>query len=163
MSGDEFKPRLGCLRAGGTSGKRARKFLGRIVAATARTGASTGVRSRRFDGSRIGRGASIGRVLRGSDRHAGLRSRRVVIKARLVKLGMKGVSASRAHLRYIQRDSATPDGAPSGLYSAARNVADGAAFVERGSCDRHHCRFIVAAEDGDQYPDLKPFVRRLMT
>src|SRR3546814_16397691 len=29
--------------------------------------------------------------------------------------------------------------------------------------DRHQFRFIVSAEDGDQYPDLKPFVRRLMT
>jgi type IV secretory pathway VirD2 relaxase len=162
MSDDEFKPRLGRLRAHGTSGKRTRKFLGRIVAATARTGASTGVRSRHFDGSRIGRGASIGRVLRGGDRNAGFRSRRVVIKARLVKLGTKGISASRAHLRYIQRDSATPDGAPGGLYSADRDVADGAAFVERGNGDRHQFRFIVSPEDGDQYPDLKPFVRRLM-
>ena len=163
MTDDEFKPRLGRLRARGTSGKRTGKFLGRIVAATARTGASTGVRSRRFDGSRIGRGASIGRVLRGGDRHAGLRNRRVVIKARLVKLGTKGVSASRAHLRYLQRDSATPDGAPGGLYSADRDVADGAAFVERGNGDRHQFRFIVSPEDGDQYLDLKPFVRRLMT
>ena len=162
MTDDEFKPRLGRLRVGGTSGKRARKFVGRIVAATARTGASTGVRSRRFDGSRIGRGASIGRVLHGGDRHAGLRNRRVVVTARLVKLGTKGVSASRAHLRYIQRDSASPDGAPGGLYSADRDVADGAAFVERGNGDRHQFRFIVSAEDGDQYPDLKPFVRRLM-
>ena len=162
MSDDEFKPRIGRLRARGTSDKRARKFLGRVVAATARTGASAGVRSRRFDGSRIGRGASIGRVLRSGDRHSGSRARRVVIKARLVKLGTKGVSASRAHLHYIQRDSATPDGAPGGLYSADRDVADGAAFVERGSGDRHQFRFIVSAEDGDQYPDLKPLVRRLM-
>ena len=162
MSDDEFKPRLGRIRARGTKAKRARKFLGRIVEATARAGASTGVWSRRFDGSRIGRGASIGRVLRGGDRHAGFRSRRVVIKARLVKLGAKSISASRAHLRYIQRDSATPDGAPGGLYSADRDVTDGAAFVARGSGDRHQFRFIVSAEDGDQYPDLKPFVRRLM-
>jgi type IV secretory pathway VirD2 relaxase len=163
MSDDDFKPRLGRIRAGGVSGKRAKKFLGRVVAASARVGASTGVRSRRFDGSRIGRGASIGRVLRSGDRHASARARRVVIKARLVKLGTKGVSASRAHLRYIQRDSATPDGAPGRLYSAERDVADGAAFVERGSEDRHQFRFIVSPEDGDQYPDLKPFVRRLMT
>ena len=162
MSDDEFNPRLGRLGARGTSGKRARKFLGRIVAATARTGASTGVRSRRFDGSRSGRGASVGRVLRSGDRHFGSRARRVMIKARLVKLGAKGVAASRAHLRYLQRDSATPDGAPGGLYSADRDVADGAAFVERGSGDRHQFRFIVSPEDGDQYPDLKPFVRRLM-
>jgi type IV secretory pathway VirD2 relaxase len=163
MSDDDFRPRLGRIRARGTSSNRARKFLGRIVAATARAGASTGVRSRRFDGSRIGRGASIGRVLRSGDRHAGFRSRRVVIKARLVKLGAKSVSASRAHLRYIQRDSATPESAPGALYSAERDVADGAAFVERGSGDRHQFRFIVSAEDGDQYSDLKPFVRRLMT
>jgi type IV secretory pathway VirD2 relaxase len=163
MSDDDFKPRLGRIRAGGVSGKRAKKFLGRVVAASARAGASTGVRSRRFDGSRIGRGASIGRVLRSGDRHASARARRVVIKARLVKLGTKGVSASRAHLRYIQCDSATPDGAPGRLYSAERDVADGAAFVERGSEDRHQFRFIVSPEDGDQYPDLKPFVRRLMT
>ena len=163
MSDDELKPRLGRIRARGTSGKRARKFLGRIVAATARASASMGVRSRRFDGSRIGRGASIGRVLRSGDRYSGSRARRVVIKARLVKLGAKGVSASRAHLRYIQRDSATPDGAPGGLYSANRDVADGAAFVERSNGDRHQFRFIVSPEDGDQYPDLKPFVRRLMS
>ncbi|GAC1582396.1 MAG: hypothetical protein NVS3B5_16790 [Sphingomicrobium sp.] len=150
MNNDEFKPRLGRIRASGASGKRARKFLGRIAAAMARTGASTGVRSRRFDGSRMSRGASIGRVLRGGDRHAGHRNRRVVIKSRLVKLGTKGVSASRAHLRYIQRDSATPDGTPGGLYSADRDVADGTAFVERGSGDRHQFRFIVSAEDGDQ-------------
>jgi type IV secretory pathway VirD2 relaxase len=163
MSDDDFRPRLGRIRARGTSSNRARKFLGRIVAATARAGASTGVRSRRFDGSRIGRGASIGRVLRSGDRRAGFRSRRVVIKARLVKLGAKSVFASRAHLRYIQRDSATPESAPGALYSAERDVADGAAFVERGSGDRHQFRFIVSAEDGDQYSDLKPFVRRLMT
>jgi type IV secretory pathway VirD2 relaxase len=162
MKDDEFKPRLGRIRAGGISGKRAKKFLGRVVAATARAGGSTGIRSRRFDGSRIGRGASIGRVLHGGDRHASSRTRRVVIKARLVKLGAKGVSASRAHLRYIQRDSATPDGVPRGLYSTDRDVADGAAFVERGSDDRHQFRFIVSPEDGDQYADLKPFVRRLM-
>ena len=101
-------------------------------------------------------------MLRSGDRYAGSRSRRVVIKARLVKLGAKGVSASRAHLRYIQRDSATPDGAPGGLYSADRDVADGATFVQRGNGDRHQFRFIVSAEDGDQYSDLKPFVRRLM-
>jgi type IV secretory pathway VirD2 relaxase len=101
-------------------------------------------------------------VLRSGDRHVSARTRRVVIKARLVKLGAKGISASRAHLRYIQRDSATPDGAPGGLYSAEQDVADGAAFVERGGDDRHQFRFIVSPEDGDQYPDLKPLVRRLM-
>lgn len=160
MSDDEFKPRLGRIRARG--GKRARKYLGRVVAAVARTGATGGVRSRRFDGSRIGRGASVGRVLHGGDRHAALRARRAVVKTRLVRLGAKGLSGARAHLRYIQRDGVGADGTPGGLYSAVDDAADGKAFVERGVGDRHQFRFIVSAEDGDQYPDLKPFVRRLM-
>lgn len=41
-------------------------------------------------------------------------------------------------------------------------MADGRAFLERGQNDRHQFRFIVAAEDGDQYPDLKPLTRRMM-
>jgi type IV secretory pathway VirD2 relaxase len=122
----------------------------------------TGEASRRFDGSRIGRGAGIGRVLRSGDRHAGMRSRRVVVKARLVKLLGKGLAGASAHLRYIQRDGVTREGAPGELYSAEEDNADGKAFVERGRGDRHQFRFIVAAEDGDQYADLKPFTRRLM-
>ena len=160
MSDDEFKPRLGRIRARG--GKRAGKYLGRMVAAVARAGATGGVRNRRFDGSRIGRGASVGRVLHGGDRHAAVRARRVVVKTRLVRLGAKGLSGARAHLRYIQRDGVGVDGTPGGLYSAVDDAADGKAFVERGVGDRHQFRFIVSAEDGDQYPDLKPFVRRLM-
>ena len=69
---------------------------------------------------------------------------------------------SRAHLRYLQRDGTTRDGAPGRLYSAGPDEADGKAFLERGQDDRHQFRFIVAAEDGDQYPDLKPLTRRLM-
>ena len=42
--------------------------------------------ARRFDGSRIGRGAGVGRLLRTSDRYAGQRSRRVVVKTRIVRL-----------------------------------------------------------------------------
>jgi len=32
-------------------------------------------------------------------------------------------------------------------------------FLERGSGDRHQFRFIVSAEDGAEYDDLKPFTR----
>jgi type IV secretory pathway VirD2 relaxase len=161
MDEDDFKPRLGRMRAKG--GKRAKKYLNQVVGAVVRKRAVTGAPSRRFDGSRIGRGASIGRVLRGEDRHAGMRARRVVVKARLVKLAGKGLAGAQAHLRYIQRDGVTREGAPGQLYSARDDSADGKAFVERGRGDRHQFRFIVAAEDGDQYADLKPFVRRLMT
>jgi len=160
MSEDEFEPRLGRIRNLG--GRKARKYLGRVVAAAARAGGGTGRRSRRFDGSRIGRGASIGRVLGSRDKYGGLRGRRVVVKVRLVKLAARGLSGARAHLRYIQRDGVTREGAPGALYSAERDEADGKAFLERADGDRHQFRFIVSAEDGAEYPDLKPFTRRLM-
>lgn len=161
MSEDDFEPKLGRIRNLG--GRKSRKYLNRVVAAAARAGSSTGVRNRRFDGSRIGRGASIGRVLGSRDKYGGLRGRRAVVKARLVKLAGRGTSGARAHLRYIQRDGVTREGAPGALYSAERDEADGKAFLERSDGDRHQFRFIVSAEDGAEYSDLRPFTRHLMT
>lgn len=161
MKDDEFTPRLGRTR--GKDGKRTAKYLGRVVVAARLAVAKTGVRGRRFDGSRIGRGASIGRLLSSRDRLAGFRARRAIVKTRLVRLGTKGMGTARAHLRYIQRDGVTREGAPGELYSADRDQADGKAFLERCDGDRHQFRFIVSAEDGAEYPDLKPYIRRLMT
>jgi type IV secretory pathway VirD2 relaxase len=42
------------------------------------------------------------------------------------------------------------------------DAVDGKSFLERGSGDRHQFRFIVSAEDGAEYEDLRPLVRRLM-
>jgi type IV secretory pathway VirD2 relaxase len=158
---DEFTPRLGRQRQPG--GKRARRYLGRVVGAALRSAEKGAIRSRRFDGSRIGRGASMGRLLSTRDRFGGMRARRAVVKTRLVRIGSKGMPAARAHLRYIQRDGVTREGTPGDLYSAERDTADGKAFLRRSDGDRHQFRFIVSAEDGSEYPDLKPYVRRLMT
>jgi type IV secretory pathway VirD2 relaxase len=122
-----------------------------------------GRQARRFDGSRIGRGSGMGRVLGKSGRHSGERSRRAVVKARIVRLAGKGARAAVAHLRYLQRDGTTREGERGSLYSAELDTADGKAFLERGSEDRHQFRFIVAPEDGAEYRDLKPLIRRLMT
>ena len=157
MDDDEFEPRLGRMR----SGKDAR-YLSLVVKAARRAGRRTGIRNRRFDGSRIGRGAGLARVLRSGDPHAAFRSRRVIVKARLAMLAGSGLGGAKAHLRYIQRDGVTREGEPGELYSADNDVADGKAFLERSTGDRHQFRFIVSAEDADQYPDLKPFTRRLM-
>lgn len=156
---DDFTPRLGRMRS---RGKEAR-YLSLVVKAARRAGRRTGIRSRRFDGSRIGRGASIARVLRSGDAHAAFRSRRVIVKTKLSMLAGKGAGAARAHLRYIQRDGVTREGEPGELYSEERDTADGKAFLERCDGDRHQFRFIVSAEDADQYQDLKPFTRRLMS
>lgn len=119
-------------------------------------------RGRRFTGERIGRGAGMGRVLGSSSRFEGKRSRRVVVKARIVKLGGKGAGAAVAHLRYLQRDGTTRENERGSLYGASADHVDGRAFLERGAGDRHQFRFIVAPEDGAQFDDLKPLMRRLM-
>jgi type IV secretory pathway VirD2 relaxase len=87
-------------------------------------------------------------------------SRRVVVKSRIVKLG-KGMAAA-AHLRYLQRDGTTREGERGALYGRETDQVDGKPFLERSAGDRHQFRFIVAPEDGAQYDDLKPVVRRLM-
>ena len=101
------------------------------------------------------------------------RSRRVVVKARVVKLNpqrgsrgpkMRGTisKAADAHLCYLERDGVTRDGEKGRAYSAIENEADGRAFIERGREDRHQFRFIVAPEDSADMADLRGFTRDLM-
>ncbi|MDH4442700.1 MAG: DUF3363 domain-containing protein [Rhizobium sp.] len=101
-------------------------------------------------------------------------SRRVVVKARVVKLtpqsaqsrGSKFRAATakavNAHLRYLERDGVTKDGEKGRVYSAFEDEADGKAFVERGRDDRHQFRFIVAPEDAADMADVRSFTRDLM-
>jgi len=161
MPDDDFKPKLG--RGRSKDGKRATKYGGRILAAARLAGTKTGMKARRFDGSRIGRGASVGRLLSSRDRFTGMRARRAVVKASLIRLRGKGGQAARAHMRYIQRDGVTREGLPGELYGPETDRVDGDDFLRRTAGDRHQFRFIVSAEDGAEYPDLKPYVRRLMT
>lgn len=160
MSDDEFTPKLGKTK--GKDGKRLVRYAGRVLVAARLAGTKIGVQGRRFDGSRIGRGASIGRLLSSRDRFTGLRARRAIVKTRLVRMRGKALAGTRAHLRYIQRDGVTRDGAPGELYGRDTDAADGKTFLKRCSGDRHLFRFIVSAEDGAEYPDLKPYIRRLM-
>ena len=160
MSDDDFEPKLGRIRS--NSASRERSYLQRVLHSAAKAGGRHGRSNRGFNGSRIGRGAGIARVLRARERSTALRSRRVVVQARIVKLAGKGMANARAHLRYIQRDGVTRNGEPGELYDRDQDKADGRAFVERAEADRHQFRFIVSPEDGDQYGDLKPFVRRVM-
>nr|WP_047166070.1 relaxase/mobilization nuclease RlxS [Sphingomonas sp. Y57] len=159
---DEFTPKSG-KGAGTKDAGRLRKYGARVLVAARLAGRKTGVMAKRFDGSRIGRGASMGRLLSSRDRLAGFRGRRAVVKTRLVRLGPKGIGTAKAHLRYIQRDGVTREGAPGELYGRDVDQADGASFLERSAGDRHQFRLIVSAEDGAEYPDLKPFIRRLMS
>jgi len=158
MADDDFELWLGRIAKDRPFRHQVRKTLN--LAGGAKR--SSGSRARRFDGSRIGRGSASGRILGASSRHSGPRSRRVVVKARIVRLAGSGAKAAVAHLRYLQRDGTTREGERGTLYSAELDNADGKSFLERSTGDRHQFRFIVAAEDGAEYQDLKPMIRRLM-
>ncbi len=157
---DIFEPRLGKIRSQPI--KAPKSFRSRALRSAGRAGGlkmSGGNPSPAA--SKRGRGSGVARVVTsGSRRGAG--RRRVVIKARYVKLAGNGRDAAAAHLKYIQRDGVTREGTPGQMYGADADRADGDAFTARSFEDERQFRFIVAPEDGDQYPDLKPYTRRLM-
>ena len=169
--------RIGAARGRPTS------FVGEVQRAIRRAGGNpnrdfgTGKGGGRFNAR--GRGAATAQTLK--DRSpwsrdgsgARTRSRRVTVKARVVKLnpqrgaarGRQFVSAKAvdAHLRYLERDGVTKDGAKGQVYSAERDFEDGRAFLDRGRDDRHQFRFIVSAENGVDLADPRQTTRDLMT
>jgi type IV secretory pathway VirD2 relaxase len=154
---DEFRVRLG--RIGNRRGRKAVGYVKRVRKIAAKPGAGRPHRQAAFIGSRIGRGHAQGTV---SASRRSADARRVVIKARIVRIKAGDNGAARAHLRYIQRDGVTREGDLGELYDAGSNRADGKTFAERCAEDRHQFRFIVAPEDSNELAELKPFVRDLM-
>lgn len=154
---DEFRVKLG--RIGNRRGRKAVGYVKRVRKIAKKAGIGQPHRTSGFTGSRIGRGYAQGTVS-ASRRAAG--QRRVVIKARIVRIKPGDASAVRAHLRYVQRDGVTREGNPGELYDQGHDRTDAKAFAERGEGDRHQFRFIVAPEDSSELADLKPFVRDLM-
>jgi type IV secretory pathway VirD2 relaxase len=147
-----------------------------------RIGVPTGKRSGRFNARGRGAKLSFPRDGGGWQRDsAGLfRARRVVVKARVVKLNPErkkvlargpklpshGSRAADAHLRYLERDGVNRDGDKGHAYSDLENEEDGRAFLARGRNDRHQFRFIVAPEDAvelaAEFGGLRSFTRDLM-
>ncbi|WP_420970832.1 relaxase/mobilization nuclease RlxS [Bradyrhizobium sp. B120] len=154
---DEPKPKLG--RIGNRKARKPAGYLRRVRQAAERTGHGAH-RESKFSGGRIGRGYAQGAVFAGRGRSKG--QRRVVVKARIVRIKAGDTGAVRAHLRYVQRDGVTRTGQPGELYDAANDRADGKAFTERSAADRHQFRFIMAPEDSAEVSDLRPFIRDLM-
>src|SRR5688572_1742126 len=107
---DEFEPKLGKIRS---RSHRKNTFLRQVQKVVGRTGGlgrrAWGVKNR-FDGSRIGRGSGTGRFLASRDRYNALRGRRVVVKARLIRLSGSSLKSANTHLRYLQRDGVTREG-----------------------------------------------------
>ncbi|HEY5237993.1 MAG TPA: relaxase/mobilization nuclease RlxS [Rhizomicrobium sp.] len=159
---DEFEPRLGKIRS--RSNKKVRTYLQRVLKGVALAGGRSigGGRKRTFDGTRIGRGAGAGRVLASREPHAAFRSRRVIVKSRIVKLKGAGQKAAYLHLRYIQRDGVSREGEAGVLYDSANDRAEANGILDRVREDRHQFRIIVSPEDGEHYRDLKTVTRRFM-
>ena len=155
---DEFEPKLGKIRHGGS--KTGRRYLQRVLQAATLAGKSRSGRA--FQGNRIGRGAGVGRVLSQRDHYAAFRARRVIVKSRVIRLKGTGLKAAAQHLRYIQRDGVTREGQTGQLYDAGNDRAESKDFLGRCDGDRHQFRIIVSAEDGAEYDALKPVPRRLM-
>ena len=137
-------------------------FLKQVQGAANRAGGHINLSGRRGRqaGSRIGRGFAAARLNAGQPSP---RSRRVVIKTRIVYLNRAGHDAVAAHLRYISRDGTSRDGSSSQLpYDAKTEGLDLEEFQARGANNRHQFRFIVAPEDAAELGDLRGFTRNLM-
>jgi type IV secretory pathway VirD2 relaxase len=166
----DFELRPGRIRSDGRQAVGRTGRLSRVVAkhGGGRRPTRTGSKARAPNApgrcSRIGRGqdAANGLKRQAAQRHGtGYRSRRVVVKGRIV--GLKaGSKAAGAHLRYLVRDGVSRGGEPARLYGADSDNVDGAAFTERGASDRRQFRFIVAPEDGAELSDLRAYTRELM-
>lgn len=156
---DRFRPRLSPPRT--RSASHQRRFVSQVIRAGSKAGAF-GMRTlalRRRPAALQGRGYVAGRlVVRPSSR----RSRRAVVKARLVNLMTAGARSTPTHLRYLARAGVTREGEPGQLYGPLTDSVDTAAFEERSLGDRHQFRFIVSPEDGVDLADLPGYTRSLM-
>jgi type IV secretory pathway VirD2 relaxase len=152
------RPRVPRQPRGGGSDR----FLTRVLTQIGRSGGE--IRTRPRSGVRKGR-ARLGRgqvAARFAGTQLDARSRRVIVKARLIILKAAGSRAVAAHLRYLAREGVTRDGMPGPVYDAHTDAADPNALEGRGRGDRHQFRFIVSPEDTEQIQDLRQFTRELM-
>ena len=153
-----FRPRLGPPRARGDASSQ--RFIGRVVRAVSRSGKSLGYRAASArPGARLWRGYAAARL---AGRALGPRSRRVIVKVRIVKHADIKPAALRENLDYIERDGVQPDGSPGRLEAAEREEIDAESFARRIEPDRHHFKIIVSPEDGAQIGDLKAYTREFM-
>jgi type IV secretory pathway VirD2 relaxase len=167
---DDFRPKVGPPRAKGRGeiprpGKRGAlplRFTTRVLKAAAKSGGSgrTGLKKRASrPGAQSGRGQVASRLAR---QNLGPRTRRVIIKTRLVVMAHASPTSTQDYLRYIQRDGVSRDGEAGRLYSADLDTVDRETFQNRIRDDRHQFRFIVSPEDGQEIGDLRSYTRDLM-
>jgi len=154
----EFRPRLGRVRTRAIGAKRGKGFVAQVLAAAERSGAGLGGARSQSAKSSFGRGRVASWR---AERMLSDRSRRVVVKARVVRQGPR-IAPMRAHLSYLKRDGVTRDGSKAQMFDATTEEADTVGFAQRTEGDRHHFRFTVSPEDAERMTDLRAFTRDLM-
>ena len=155
---DRFRPRVGPPRARGDASSQ--RLVGRVVRAASRSGKSLGYRAARArPGARLGRGYAAARL---AARALGPRSRRAIVKVRIVQHTQLRPAAIRENLDYIERDGVQADGSPGRLEASQQDEIDAESFARRIEPDRHHFKIIVSPEDGAQIGNLKSYTREFM-
>ena len=152
-----FKPRLG--RIGGQASPRATRYSRRIIELAARGGTFAPRRRGKLNAHALRRGLAIGAIAAGNAWRPG--TRRVVVRARYVRLDRSNLAPAAAHLGYILREGTARDREAGSLYGAD-GPADRDAFLSRSAGDPYQFRFIVAPEDAHRLADLEALTRDLV-
>lgn len=158
---DRFRAKPGAPKSGigDGSGQRSQRFVSQVLKQVSKSGAKASGAHGARPASSFGRG----RVAAGrAGQTLAVTARRVVIKSRYVVLKKAGATSVSTHLRYIERDGVTRDGARGQAYGAETDTADLKAFEERGKGDRHQFRFIVSVEDAGELEDLRGYTGEFM-
>lgn len=87
-------------------------------------------------------------------------ARRVIIKARIVKMNAYGQKAAAMHIRYIERGGVEKDGSQGKLYGPNETI-NRDDFMRPMAKELNQFRFIVSPEDGHEI-ELTDFTKKLM-
>jgi type IV secretory pathway VirD2 relaxase len=154
----DFRVRPGRIRS--SKAQRAPPFIAQALAAAQKAGGLVSRQGRIGPGnrSRFGRGQ---RASVQANRLITARSRGAVIKARVVRMNLRGGNLP-THLSYLRREGVTRDGEKARLFGPGTGEADAQTFADRCKDDRHHFRFIVSPDDAIEMADLRAFTRDLV-
>lgn len=158
---NSFKPKLG--RIGDAGKKSAQSYISRVMREATQLKSDNGRigSGNSFSGRNVGRGY-YANTIRNSNTKVRIGHRRVMIKARIVKLVGAGIKKANTHIKYLQRDGVTKEGEAGKLYDAELDAVNGQDFLNDAKDDRHQFRFIVSPEDAAELDDLKSYTRDLM-
>ena len=144
-----------------------RDRLGRMGAGQRREPSITSQLARRLGGYKGPRSAAAKarQARRGTGQAADLaHMQRVVVKVHVSRHRPGKVHGSvLRHVSYVGRESASLDGRHGVFYDATQEGLNARQIVKDWEQDRHHFRLIVSPENAADLPDMKLYIRRVMS